>query len=116
MTINIMNPTQENLYISGFSVGGLKCAFSSDIEVLANSQAALTLGLTMSNNAITGVSSLSATGGVVVSQGTTVSCTGRLSMVPMPTVLGGRLYLSSGGWLNFFIMVNAGTNPFIGLG
>ncbi len=41
LIINITNPTQENLYISGFSIGRLMCTFSSAIEVNAGSQGTL---------------------------------------------------------------------------
>ncbi len=115
MIINVTNPTQESLYISGFSIGGLTCTFSSAIEVKANSQGALELGLSISNGVITGVSSLSGSGGVEVSQGTTVSCTGRLMVTYMPA-LSGRLYLSNGLWIQLSIMINAGTNALINYG
>ena len=115
LIINITNPTQESLYISGFSIGELTCTFSSNIEVLANSQGTLELGLTASNGVITGVSSLSGSGGVVISQGTTVNCIGHSIITYIPT-LSGRLYLSNGLWIPFFIVINGGTNAISGYG
>ncbi len=83
-----------------------ECRFSGNLE----------LGLSISNGVITGgVSSLSGSGGVEVSQGTTVSCTGRSVIMYMPT-LSGRLYLSNGLWISFFIMVNGGTNAMTNYG
>ncbi|ADN51601.1 hypothetical protein [Vulcanisaeta distributa] len=115
LIINITNPTQESLYISGFSIGRLTCTFSNNIEVNADSQGTLKLGLSISDGVITGTSSLSGLGGVEVSQGTTVSCTGRSVIMYMPA-LSGRLYLSNGLWIPFFIMINGGTNTMINYG
>ena len=109
LTINITNPTQENLYITGLDIGGLRCTFSSAVEVNANSQGAIELGLSVNNGVITGVSSLSGSGGVVISQGTTLSCIGH-SVITYMLTLSGRLYLSNGLWIPFFIMINGGTN------
>ncbi len=97
-------------------MGGLTCTFSNNIEVNADSQGTLKLGgLSISDGVITGTSSLSVLGGVEVSQGTTVSCTGRLVIMYMPA-LSGRLYLSNGLWIPFFIMINGGTNTMINYG
>ena len=115
LTINVTNPTQENLYITGLSIGGLKCAFSSAIEVSANSQGTIELGLSVNNGVITGVSSLSGSGGIVVSQGTTINCVGHSAITYM-TALSGRLYLSNGLWMPFFIMINGGTNTLSNIG
>ena len=115
LAINIVNPTQENLYITGLSIGGLMCTFSSAIEVNANSQGTIELGLSINNGVITGVSSLSGSGGVVISQGTTINCSGHSAITYM-TALSGRLYLSNGLWIPFFIMINGSTNTFGGFG
>ena len=115
LTINITNPTQENLYITGLGIGGLKCTFSSAIEVNADSQGTLELGLSVNNGVITGVSSLSGSGGVVILQGTMINCVGHSAITYMPA-LSGRLYLSNGLWIPFFIMINGGTNAFGGFG
>ena len=115
LTINITNPTQENLHITSLSVGGLMCTFSSTIEVNANSQGTIELGLSVNNGVITGASTLNGSGGVVISQGTTINCVGRSTITYM-TALSGRLYLSNGLWIPFFIMINGGTNTFGGFG
>ncbi len=114
LVIEVVNPTQGSIYISGFGIGGLRCTFSSAIEVQANSQATIELGLTTSNQVVTGVSSLSVSGGAEVSQGTTVNCVGSLAIMPMQPMISGELYLSNGEWVALSVMVNAGTNVFIG--
>ncbi|MGC9179309.1 MAG: hypothetical protein ACP5GZ_03760 [Vulcanisaeta sp.] len=116
LTINITNPTQENLYINGFSVGGLTCSFTKAVEISANTQGALELGLAITNNRITSVSSLSASGNVEVSQGTTVNCNGHLPITYIPAVLNGKLYLSNDEQLMFFIVTGAGTSTLINYG
>ncbi|MGC8606427.1 MAG: hypothetical protein ACP5L5_02585 [Vulcanisaeta sp.] len=116
LTINITNPTQENLYINGFSVGGLTCSFTKAVEISANTQGALELGLAITNNRITSVSSLSASGNVEVSQGTTVNCNGHLPITYIPAVLNGKLYLSNDEQLMFFIVTGAETSTLINYG
>lgn len=116
LMINVTNPTQESLYISGFSIGGLACTFSSPVEVNANSQGTLRLDLAIGSNKVTSVTGLGASGDVVVSQGTNVNCIGYLPTMFMPSILNGELYLSNGMWITLFITVSAGTNTSLNYG
>ncbi|WP_243669348.1 hypothetical protein [Vulcanisaeta sp. JCM 16161] len=55
-------------------------------------------------------------GGAEVSQGTSITCTGYLTIPYATTSLSGELYLSNGEVLSLNISVNAMTNLMMGAG
>jgi flagellin-like protein len=79
LTLLISNPSSSGIGINGFSLGSLSCVFSSPVQVPAGIQGGeLTIVLTITNGAFTGVATngITGSGGITVPSGTTVSCSG----------------------------------------
>jgi flagellin-like protein len=80
LTLLISNPSSSGIGINGFTLGSLSCVFSSPVQVPAGTQGGqLTIVLTISNNAFTGVATtngITGSGGITVSSGITASCSG----------------------------------------
>ena len=77
LTLLISNPSSSGIGINGFTLGSLSCVFSAPVQVPAGMQGGeLTITLTITNGAFTGVSSVSGSGGVTVPSGITATCSG----------------------------------------
>ena len=77
LTLLISNPSSSGISINGFTLGSLSCIFSSPVQVPAGTQGGeLTITLTITKGAFTGVSGITGSGGVTVPSGTTAKCSG----------------------------------------
>ncbi|WP_243668745.1 type IV pilin [Vulcanisaeta sp. JCM 16161] len=77
LTLLISNPSSSGVGVNGFTLGSLSCVFSSPVQVPAGTQGGqLSITLTISNGAFTGVQSVSGNGGVTVPSGITATCSG----------------------------------------
>ena len=77
LTLLISNPSSSGIGINGFTLGSLSCVFSSPVQVPAGTQGGeLTITLTITNGAFTGVSGVAGSGGVTVPSGITATCSG----------------------------------------
>jgi len=76
LTLLISNPSSSGIGINGFTLGSLSCVFSSPVQVPAGTQGGqLTIALTISGGAFTGVSNVVGSNGITAS-GITASCSG----------------------------------------
>ncbi|KUO79939.1 MAG: hypothetical protein AT714_03705 [Vulcanisaeta sp. OSP_8] len=76
LTLLISNPSSGGIGINGFTLGSLSCVFSSPVQVPAGTQGGqLTIALTISGGAFTGVSNVVGSNGITAS-GITASCSG----------------------------------------
>ena len=76
LTLLISNPSSSGIGINGFTLGSLSCVFSTPVQVPAGTQGGqLTIALTITNGAFTGVSSVTGSNGITAS-GITASCSG----------------------------------------
>jgi len=81
LTLLISNPSSSGIGINGFTLGSLSCVFSAPVQVPAGTQGGqLTITLTISSGAFTGVSGVTGSNGVssvtASSSGITASCSG----------------------------------------
>ncbi len=104
LIINVINPTQTTIYITGFSIGGLSCKFSSAITIGGNAHGSIEASLTMANHEFIGMENIGIFGSTSATQGITASCTGQLQSLNLPTVLNGELYLGNGGNVTFYVI------------
>jgi len=76
LTLLISNPSSSGIGINGFTLGSLSCVFSSPVQVPAGTQGGeLTIALSISGGAFTGVSGVTGSNGITAS-GITASCSG----------------------------------------
>ena len=107
----VNNPTQANLYINGFGLGGLKCSFNNELTLNANSQGTLVITLYTTNNAIMGIAKLTTYLGATGSQETTLTCEGSQTFVVGMNYVG-YLTLTNYGELQFQVQATDSTMPF----
>ena len=104
LIINVINPTQTTIYITGLSIGGLSCKFSSVITIGGNTHGGIEASLTTTNHEFIGMENMGVFGSASATQGITATCTGQLQSSSLPTVLNGELYLGNGGNVTFYII------------
>jgi len=109
----VNNPTQANLYINGFGLGGLKCSFNNELTLNANSQGTLVITLYPTNNAVMGIAKLTTYSGVTGSQKTMFTCAGSQTFM-VGTYYMGYLMLTNNEELQFQIRATDSTIPLIG--
>jgi len=107
----VNNPTQANLYINGFGLGGLKCSFNNELTLNANSQGTLVITLYPTNNAVMGIAKLTTYSGVTGSQKTMFTCAGSQTFM-VGTYYMGYLMLTNNEELQFQIRATDSTIPF----
>jgi len=107
----VNNPTQANLYINGFGLGGLKCSFNNELTLNANSQGTLVITLYTTNNAVMGIAKLTTYSGVTGSQKTMFTCAGSQTFM-VGTYYMGYLMLTNNEELQFQIRATDSTIPF----
>ena len=107
----VNNPTQANLYINGFGLGGLKCSFNNELALNANSQGTLVITLYPTNNAVMGIAKLTTYSGVTGSQKTMFTCAGSQTFM-VGTYYMGYLMLTNNEELQFQIRATDSTIPF----
>jgi|GEM_PF-1683190 len=107
----VNNPTQANLYINGFGLGGLKCSFNNELTLNANSQGTLVITLYPTNNAVMGIAKLTTYSGVTGSQKTMFTCAGSQTFM-VGTYYMGYLMLTNNEELQFQVRATDSTIPF----
>jgi tetratricopeptide (TPR) repeat protein len=111
LSLLVINPTQANLYINGFGLGGLKCSFNNELTLNANSQGTLVITLYPTNNAVMGIAKLTTYSGVTGSQKTMFTCAGSQTFM-VGTYYMGYLMLTNNEELQFQIRATDSTIPF----
>ena len=111
LSLLVINPTQANLYINGFGLGGLKCSFNNELTLNANSQGTLVITLYPTNNAIMGIAKLTTYSGAARSQKTMFTCAGSQTFM-VGTYYMGYLMLTNNEELQFQVRATDSTIPF----
>jgi len=111
LSLLVINPTQANLYINGFELGGLKCSFNNELTLNANSQGTLVITLYPTNNAIMGIAKLTTYSGAARSQKTMFTCAGSQTFM-VGTYYMGYLMLTNNEELQFQVRATDSTIPF----
>ncbi|WP_054843789.1 hypothetical protein [Vulcanisaeta souniana] len=104
LIINVVNPTQTAIYITGLGIGGLSCKFSSIITIGGNAHGSIEASLITANYEFIGMENIGVFGSISAPQGITASCTGQLLSPYSPAVINGELYLGNGGNVTFYII------------